>query len=699
MAQRIVKVPAAGDCFFHVVACFLGKRPRDVGAALKVRRALAAAAARRLFLPPYNNLAELTRLVLSSRSLRELNVVQNADTVQADALRDLHQQGPNLDNGNGGGCPLAAFVVRMQYGVAEIETLKKESGADWLRLGGFLNYTIWGDAAFTASLVRRRYKMRVDFYTAVNLHELTENATDTVNFYINGGNHFDAAIFEEDEDEYDDEDQPGDEDEDEVPGPHMDNLTLEIHHLDIGQGDATLIVVRDRGSIIRTVLIDAADAGEAPLIHEHMKLLGIVNLDVLAITHYDKDHFRGALALLNSSTICQNTLVFDRGDPEDSDQLKSFDLSLSSKNLDEDRLFGDDLAALQELLSGENRKRRTCAGKDADWMVGKTLIAIGVKGQAPLLTLTCVAANGHVLGGTYVRPLHNDRENARSLCFLLRFGSFAYYLGGDAPGVPANDLEGAVGNAMMEYFGLDHVCGMKVSHHGSHHSTTPEFVELLDPTSAFVSCGIHDTFLHPRQEPIDALAGGNRMQNFYLTRCVYRRNHITAHGQIQQGAGRVAGDESTLGTIILRIEHSMIHDHIFYVGYWDRELACWRLKRHCCLQHDIAEEVTFHQERPEDLAVTACPLNEPGEHIHQTVVLEDAIERRRAARDEKIVRGLAVRGRTALRSTQYGGEPKEKEEPKTIETEEMLLQLDKQFDEEIEDNARKADDDDEDYSE
>ena len=330
MAQRIIKVPAAGNCFFHVVAYFLGQGRQDVGAALKVRRALAAEAARRLFLPPHDDLATLTDLVFSSASLAGLNVVRNAATPQADSLRDLHQFGPGADHGNGGGCPLAAFVVWMQFDVAEIETLGKKSAPHWLRASGFLGYTIWGDAAFTASLVRRSFEMTVDFYTDVSLPQLTGNAPDTVNVYLKGGNHFDAAIFEEDEDEVPGQSLSGDE----VPGPHIGNLTLEIHHLDIGQGDATLIVVRDHGSIIHTVLVDAADAGEAPLIHEYMNQLGVVNLDMLVITHYDKDHFRGALALLNNSTICQNTLVFDRGDPDDSDLLKGFDFSLFSKDLE-----------------------------------------------------------------------------------------------------------------------------------------------------------------------------------------------------------------------------------------------------------------------------------------------------------------------------------------------------------------------------
>lgn len=697
MAQRIVRVPGEGDCFFHVVAYFLGEASDDVDAALDVRRNLAAEAARRLFLPPYNNLAQLTPLVWSSTDLGDLNGVVNAATVDAANLQGLYFGGPHLDNGNGGACPLAAFVVWMQYNVAEIDQLRKGHVPDWLGAGGFANYTIWGDAAFTADLVVSHYEMAVDFYTNVSLPQLTENALDTVNVYVNGGNHFDAAIFEEDEHGAAglDEGEP----DDDVPAPHIGNLTLEIHHLDIGQGDATLIVVRDRRRIMQTVLIDAADSGEAPLIDEYMHSLGIVNLDILAITHYDKDHFRGALALLNNSTICQNTCVFDRGEPEDADHLTSFNLSLAAADLEEDRLFGDDLAALKALLAGPSAKRRVCARKPANWMVGQKLINIGADGEPPLLTLTCVAANGHVLGGKFVPPLHSDRENARSMCFLLQFGSFAYYLGGDAPGVPANDLEGAVGAAIVKHFELDHVCGMKVSHHGSHHSTTPEFIELLDPTSAFVSCGIHDKFLHPRQEPIDALVGGERMQNFYLTRCVYRRNHITPHGRIQVGPARVAGDESTLGTIVLRIEHSMIHDHIFYVGYWDREMARWRVQRHCCLSSAIAEEITFKQEQPDDLVISACPRTQPGEYIEQKVLLEDAIERQRAARDEEIVRATARRDRIAVRGTLDGGEPKEKKEPKTIETEEMLMQLDEELDQEIEDDDRRADEEDSDFDE
>lgn len=99
MPQRIIKVPAEGDCYFHVVAYFRGAGPKDVGAALTVRRALAAAAAYLLFKPPYSDLATLTGLVRTSTQGSDLNVVQYNNTAAANSLQELYQGGPYLDGG------------------------------------------------------------------------------------------------------------------------------------------------------------------------------------------------------------------------------------------------------------------------------------------------------------------------------------------------------------------------------------------------------------------------------------------------------------------------------------------------------------------------------------------------------------------------------------------------------------------------
>jgi competence protein ComEC len=46
---------------------------------------------------------------------------------------------------------------------------------------------------------------------------------------------------------------------------------------------------------------------------------------------------------------------------------------------------------------------------------------------------------------------------------------------------------------------------LKVGHHGSRTSTTPEFLALAAPQDAVISVGANNTFGHPRAEIIDRL--------------------------------------------------------------------------------------------------------------------------------------------------------------------------------------------------
>ena len=46
---------------------------------------------------------------------------------------------------------------------------------------------------------------------------------------------------------------------------------------------------------------------------------------------------------------------------------------------------------------------------------------------------------------------------------------------------------------------------LKVGHHGSRTSTTPEFLALVAPQDAVISVGLHNTFGHPSPEVIQRL--------------------------------------------------------------------------------------------------------------------------------------------------------------------------------------------------
>jgi len=62
---------------------------------------------------------------------------------------------------------------------------------------------------------------------------------------------------------------------------------------------------------------------------------------------------------------------------------------------------------------------------------------------------------------------------------------------------------------------------LKVGHHGSRSSTTPEFFAALAPKDAVVSVGQQNTFGHPRFEVIQRIAAGRtrlyRTDEFGLT--------------------------------------------------------------------------------------------------------------------------------------------------------------------------------------
>jgi competence protein ComEC len=62
---------------------------------------------------------------------------------------------------------------------------------------------------------------------------------------------------------------------------------------------------------------------------------------------------------------------------------------------------------------------------------------------------------------------------------------------------------------------------LKVGHHGSRTSTTPEFLALASPTDAVISVGAQNTFGHPRPEIIARLAAAHarvyRTDRFGLT--------------------------------------------------------------------------------------------------------------------------------------------------------------------------------------
>lgn len=159
-----------------------------------------------------------------------------------------------------------------------------------------------------------------------------------------------------------------------------------------------------------------------------------------------------------------------------------------------------------------------------------------------VINIKIVAANG------YVRDINNQpmlversdprleeleggelaqsKENQGCLGFVIEFGNFRYYCGGDLEETEENELVGTNG-----YLNGKRVHAMKLSHHGSEFSSSETFLSGVRPAVVFISNGINNSYGHPPKATLDRLtdawsSGPNTIVNFFLSGCWYNRTKV-----------------------------------------------------------------------------------------------------------------------------------------------------------------------------
>jgi competence protein ComEC len=226
---------------------------------------------------------------------------------------------------------------------------------------------------------------------------------------------------------------------------------------DVGQGDSLLVITPDG----KTLLVDAGGFGGGPrqatqdfdigeeVVSTALWARGIRHLDAVALSHAHSDHMGGMEAVI--------------------------------RNFHPDELWvGDNpqVDPYNELLqtAAENRTvvRSFRAGKSFPF--GATEVAV----LAP--------AVGYQPG---VQPANND-----SLVLRVAYMQTSVLLEGDA--------EAAVEQTMLADPSLQSTL-LKVGHHGSLTSTSPEFLARVAPQWAVISCGFRNRYGHPRQEVLSEL--------------------------------------------------------------------------------------------------------------------------------------------------------------------------------------------------
>jgi competence protein ComEC len=233
--------------------------------------------------------------------------------------------------------------------------------------------------------------------------------------------------------------------------------TLEIHVINVGQGDCFLIISPSG----KKVLVDAGNTGRgAGFVLPYLRNLGITLVDYIVASHFHSDHIGGLDEVVNGiggiSHI--NNAAFDRGGNYDSGAFRDYIKSI-----------GD--------------KRKTISP-------GETIdLGDDVK-------MKCIASNGNIQTD---RIYSGIDENALSVVLILKFHSFDMYLGGDS--------NSFVEPALAPYAGDVDV--YKVSHHGSATSSTQQLLDCLKPEVSVITVGNGNTYGHPNAGTLSTLVAIN----------------------------------------------------------------------------------------------------------------------------------------------------------------------------------------------
>lgn len=215
---------------------------------------------------------------------------------------------------------------------------------------------------------------------------------------------------------------------------------MEVHYIDVGQGDATLIKMDDHA-----MLIDAGCEDSGTKLQLYLAKQGINSLDYLILTHPDSDHVGGGDVILTK---------FDCGTVITPDCVKATDS------------WGDIEAAMK--YKGYQAVHPT---------VGSTYQL----GDAQFIILAPNCS-------------YEDANNS-SIALLVTYGNNRFLFTGDAEEKAENDI---LAN------GLDIKADVyQAGHHGSRSSSSEAFMQAVKPSYAVISCGADNTYGHPHAEVLN----------------------------------------------------------------------------------------------------------------------------------------------------------------------------------------------------
>ena len=121
---------------------------------------------------------------------------------------------------------------------------------------------------------------------------------------------------------------------------------------------------------------------------------------------------------------------------------------------------------------------------------------------APSNPSHCPVSGDHTLQGGSGPPSENDY----SIAVKVSYGTWAYATAGDSDGEYNTSANGYTYNNIEAKLGslFGDVDTLRANHHGSDHSSSQAYLNLLKPEAVFISCGAN-SYGHPGNRMLDAL--------------------------------------------------------------------------------------------------------------------------------------------------------------------------------------------------
>jgi beta-lactamase superfamily II metal-dependent hydrolase len=224
------------------------------------------------------------------------------------------------------------------------------------------------------------------------------------------------------------------------------NGTMQVHYLDVGQGDCILIKASDG----TTLLIDGGNNSDGPEIVNYLKSQQVKELAAVIATHPHEDHIGGL------DTVIKNFPVKAVYMPNISAATKTFE---------------DFISAVTE--SGAKR------------IQAKAGVTLDIPG----------------LSGKFLAPNESRYADLNNYSAVLRltYGKITFLFAGDAEEVSESEM---LRNGLEVKGNV-----LKVGHHGSSYSTSDDFLKAVSPEYGIFSVGKDNVYGHPAASTIEKLSG------------------------------------------------------------------------------------------------------------------------------------------------------------------------------------------------